>query len=249
MIFRRVKAHVAKEDWFAVFIDFIIVVFGVFMGLQVQQWNETRDNRAEYVRALHRLNIETTTNLAALDALNTGSELAIKEVGHAFDILQSCADSVENRKTVSDGIMQILGTRGIHLRRTALEDLTTNSRLLAQQSTLERQRFTDMLFYFNLLTREAGYAEIIPLDERAQNNPIISIGKREGRGGEYFGANFSTTRRNLILNVSIDEACKNDQLLKSFYTWERWQSYIPTFSRQLQKELRVTQSQLQARKK
>ena len=248
MIFRRVKAHVAKEDWFAVFIDFIIVVFGVFMGLQVQQWNETRDNRAEYVRALHRLNIETTTNLAALDALNTGSERAIKEVGHAFDVLQSCADSVENRKTVSDGIMQILGTRGIHLRRTALEDLTTNSRLLAQQSKLERQRFTDMLFYFNLLTREASYAEIIPLDERAQNNPIISIGKREGRRGEYFGADFSITRRNLILNVPIDKACKNNQLLKSFYTWERWQSYIPSFSRKLQKELSVTQTQLQARK-
>ena len=36
MIFRRIKAHIAKEDWFAVFIDFIIVVFGVYMGFQVQ---------------------------------------------------------------------------------------------------------------------------------------------------------------------------------------------------------------------
>ncbi|MEE9347889.1 MAG: hypothetical protein V3U82_06815 [Robiginitomaculum sp.] len=42
MIFRRVKAHVAKEDWFAVFIDFIIVVFGVFMGLQVANWSAAR---------------------------------------------------------------------------------------------------------------------------------------------------------------------------------------------------------------
>ena len=45
MIFRRIKAHVAKEDWFAVFIDFIIVVFGVFMGFQVQQWNQERGDR------------------------------------------------------------------------------------------------------------------------------------------------------------------------------------------------------------
>ncbi|NNC38882.1 MAG: hypothetical protein HKO02_15595 [Hyphomonadaceae bacterium] len=42
MIFRRIKAHIAKEDWFAVFIDFIIVVFGVFMGFQVNNWNEER---------------------------------------------------------------------------------------------------------------------------------------------------------------------------------------------------------------
>ncbi len=43
MIFRRVKAHVAKEDWFAVFIDFIIVVLGVFMGLQVTSGYAARD--------------------------------------------------------------------------------------------------------------------------------------------------------------------------------------------------------------
>ncbi|NNC38883.1 MAG: hypothetical protein HKO02_15600 [Hyphomonadaceae bacterium] len=42
MIFRRIKAHIAKEDWFAVFIDFIIVVFGVFMGFQVNNWNDAR---------------------------------------------------------------------------------------------------------------------------------------------------------------------------------------------------------------
>ena len=45
MIFRRIKAHVAKEDWFAVFIDFLIVVFGVFMGFQVQAWNENRGDQ------------------------------------------------------------------------------------------------------------------------------------------------------------------------------------------------------------
>lgn len=57
MIFRRIKAHVAKEDWFAVFIDFIIVVFGVFMGLQVQQWANDRSSHAEkisYLQAIHK---------------------------------------------------------------------------------------------------------------------------------------------------------------------------------------------------
>jgi hypothetical protein len=40
MIFRRVKAHIEKENWFAVFIDFLIVVVGVFIGIQVANWNE-----------------------------------------------------------------------------------------------------------------------------------------------------------------------------------------------------------------
>ena len=55
MIFRRVKAHVAKEDWLAVFIDFIIVVFGVFMGLQVANWSAARADRADEVTFLNAL--------------------------------------------------------------------------------------------------------------------------------------------------------------------------------------------------
>ena len=44
MIFRRVKAHIENENWFAVFVDFLIVVFGLFIGLQVNNWNENRKN-------------------------------------------------------------------------------------------------------------------------------------------------------------------------------------------------------------
>lgn len=49
MILRRIKAHVEKENWFAVFIDFCIVVVGVFIGIQVANWNEARgeERRAE----------------------------------------------------------------------------------------------------------------------------------------------------------------------------------------------------------
>ena len=44
MILRRLKTHIEKENWFAVFIDFCIVVIGVFVGLQVANWHEERVN-------------------------------------------------------------------------------------------------------------------------------------------------------------------------------------------------------------
>jgi hypothetical protein len=40
MTLRRITKHVKDQNWFAVGLDFLIVVFGVFMGFQVQQWNE-----------------------------------------------------------------------------------------------------------------------------------------------------------------------------------------------------------------
>ncbi len=40
MILRRVIAHFRKQEWTAIALDFLIVVAGVFIGIQVANWNE-----------------------------------------------------------------------------------------------------------------------------------------------------------------------------------------------------------------
>ena len=40
MILRRVAEHVQAQNWFAVALDFLIVVVGVFVGIEVANWNE-----------------------------------------------------------------------------------------------------------------------------------------------------------------------------------------------------------------
>ena len=46
MILRRVIAHVRNQEWTAIGIDFLIVVVGVFVGIQVSNWNAARaENR------------------------------------------------------------------------------------------------------------------------------------------------------------------------------------------------------------
>jgi hypothetical protein len=47
MILRRVIKHFRNQEWTAIFLDFLIVVVGVFVGLQVQQWNEARIDRRD----------------------------------------------------------------------------------------------------------------------------------------------------------------------------------------------------------
>lgn len=48
MLLRRVIEHVKAQNWFAVGLDFVIVVVGVFVGIQVSNWN---DERREEMRA------------------------------------------------------------------------------------------------------------------------------------------------------------------------------------------------------
>ena len=46
MILRRVIAHVRNQEWTAVFLDFVIVVVGVFIGIQVSNLNERQEESA-----------------------------------------------------------------------------------------------------------------------------------------------------------------------------------------------------------
>jgi hypothetical protein len=42
MLLRRVIEHVRKQEWTAIWIDLVIVVVGVFIGIQVSNWNDDR---------------------------------------------------------------------------------------------------------------------------------------------------------------------------------------------------------------
>ena len=55
MLLRRLIEHVRAQNWTAIAIDFVIVVVGVFVGLQAQQWAEAQsDHKREkdYLGAL-----------------------------------------------------------------------------------------------------------------------------------------------------------------------------------------------------
>ena len=67
MILRRIREHVGHHNWFAVAIDFIIVVIGVFVGIQASNWNQARVQRQqarEYRAMLQNDLDENLSNLA-----------------------------------------------------------------------------------------------------------------------------------------------------------------------------------------
>ena len=70
MILRRVTKHVTEQNWFAVFIDFLIVVVGVFIGIQVSNWNETRKEDAQEKDYLIRLYEDFEANVSGIQRDN-----------------------------------------------------------------------------------------------------------------------------------------------------------------------------------
>lgn len=55
MILRRLGEAISGQNWFVVIIEVLVVVVGIFIGLQVDGWNEARKDRKDEKVFLHRL--------------------------------------------------------------------------------------------------------------------------------------------------------------------------------------------------
>lgn len=56
MLLRSISKHVKQQNWFAVGLDFIIVIAGILIAFQITNWNEARLERAKqdvYLERLH----------------------------------------------------------------------------------------------------------------------------------------------------------------------------------------------------
>ncbi len=77
MLLRRVIQHVKDQNWFAVFLDFVIVVVGVFVGIQVANWNDARLEKLSEVQYLERFAEEIELTIAHIREERRFSERSI----------------------------------------------------------------------------------------------------------------------------------------------------------------------------
>lgn len=66
MLLRRVAEHTKAQNWFAVTLDFLIVVLGVFIGIEVANLNDERQERQEERRYYGQLLVDLRADLKAL---------------------------------------------------------------------------------------------------------------------------------------------------------------------------------------
>lgn len=87
MLFRSISKHVKDQNWFAVALDFFIVILGVFIGLQVANWNDARADRVREGLVLERLETEFKYQKTELELLTTRLEVfkdAAKQMTMSF---------------------------------------------------------------------------------------------------------------------------------------------------------------------
>ncbi len=85
MILRRVIEHVKAQNWTAVALDFVIVVVGVFIGIQVSNWNAARANQGIVAAHLSEIAEDLETHLGFHDKLYDSAIARIGAVDYIYD--------------------------------------------------------------------------------------------------------------------------------------------------------------------
>ncbi len=104
MILRRIISHFRKQEWTAIGIDLVIVVVGVFIGIQVSNWNETRIERQQERGLLVRLHQDIAQSIVgqARDIAFLDQQLA--DQAAILRSLDACAVAQEDIVAVQRGI-------------------------------------------------------------------------------------------------------------------------------------------------
>ncbi|MEM7084253.1 MAG: hypothetical protein AAF465_16100 [Pseudomonadota bacterium] len=171
MLLRRLSQHVKEQNWTAVAIDFVIVVVGVFIGIQVANWNEVRIESAREAAILAQLKDEFSEIGEALT-----KQIAFRE-GYATDLqnLIAVLEGNVSSSTSADIERALVAARSTGRRpakSAAYVQLTASGQLARLSSESLKSK---LIRYHSLLDREAFiFPELMDLvvQESTQNDAV-----------------------------------------------------------------------------
>ena len=126
MILRRITQHVKEQNWFAVGLDFVIVVFGVFIGLQVNNWNADRTARSAERSTLVRLHEDFEESIAGQSRDIHFLEQQLSDQALILKSLDACAVAPKDDAAFQRGIATLGWINPPRLYRRTIDEITAS---------------------------------------------------------------------------------------------------------------------------
>ncbi len=95
MILRSITKHVKDQNWFAVGLDFLIVLAGILIAFQITNWSEDQSERAELARAETALQSELARNYFNAAERISSADCRKAQIGQLADRLLAPGDAWE----------------------------------------------------------------------------------------------------------------------------------------------------------
>jgi hypothetical protein len=130
LLLRRVTKHLKEQNWTAVGIDFLIVVLGVFMGIQVQGWYESQREKQQVRNYLHRLNEDFSLSIAGTERTRAFVTENLQNLGIAMSGIRNCSVDDEEKDQFANGLFHMGKLIPAQFVDGTLEELRASGRLL-----------------------------------------------------------------------------------------------------------------------
>ncbi|MBI1236806.1 MAG: hypothetical protein GC188_09010 [Alphaproteobacteria bacterium] len=109
MIIRRMADALRRQDWVTVLIEFVLVIAGVLIALQVNNWNEARSNTHGAISTLNRLHSEVEANIAAIDTELEELDQVAETRDASLQAIEACDSSAEAADQVAQTVWAMTG--------------------------------------------------------------------------------------------------------------------------------------------
>lgn len=100
MIFQRLSRAVRRQDWSVVAIEILVVVVGIFLGLQADGWNEARKFRQQEAVYLGKIRDDLVAMRAELTDRIALFETGTRRMTSALRALEACNHSAQAQADV-----------------------------------------------------------------------------------------------------------------------------------------------------
>ena len=166
MILRRFISHVTEQNWFAVGLDVIVVIVGIFLGIQVSDWQARENEKAKAQSYLDSLSLNLQQDISFHQARIESLDAILEEINQLSDDLNN-----ERNKEISNISQLFLTTYRITLETATIEDLKSTGNL----DLIENKNITEQLLqYYSLISRsEEAWYEAMGQYGRAEFGPYL----------------------------------------------------------------------------
>jgi hypothetical protein len=201
VILRRLTQHVKDQNWFAVGLDFFIVVAGILIAFQITNWNAARQDKLIYEQARTRVIEEANANLSL--AQNTLKQLSGQQI-EAVEIIQALVTCKADEGAEERFIRTIQSLRliaGLTVRSDAISQIITSDAFLDNISPEDRSMLSVYARRIDTVATFSRFSDSFQLNRSPpQDNPIF---KRTLDG------DFGNGLAKMQLTVSYEQACQD----------------------------------------
>ena len=146
MILRRLVENLKRQHWAGVGIELAIVVLGVFIGMQVSNWNEERRDRALERQYLERLREDFASSVSSAQEGIESMESQASKATLMLDSLRACRlDEAGQRADFATALYVLGRIQPPLLTRGTIDELRSTGRLGIIRSVRLRQALSDVV--------------------------------------------------------------------------------------------------------